>query len=263
MAGLFSVLTFATHAQGDFEALAAAVPDIHVGGRGQEWRGFLSKFRYVLDFAVGCDDQHVVIFVDGFDTQVRLPPQEAVRRFLGMGVPFLASSHGFEMHVPPLLSRRIFRCQESECANTGLYMGFAGAVRRVLEAALQEEDRALRDDQRAFELARSKLPPHFVRVDSRCEVFHNLNLWERRRAGQQTDDVRAVFVGTNGGSLGLSSWRACGGRALHFSRVLDHDAVLVVLVVSLALVWRRLALPSLCCGAAVFPAAVLACCVFG
>lgn len=248
----FTVLTYATHAQGSFDRLVEALPDIKVGGWGQEWKGFMQKFQYVLEYAKTCDDQHIIIFLDGFDTEVRLPPEEAVRRFLRSEAQFLVSALGVEMQLPALLARNIFQCTDSECANTGLYMGYAAAVRKVLTAALQEE-RALLDDQRAFELARAKLSPGLVRVDSECLVFHNLNLRERRKGN---DEVQAVFVGSNGTTT-FSSWEAGRGRVLHFSNVLAHEALLALLVVVLAIAWKRFSLPSLCCGDFVFPACIL------
>ena len=254
----FSVLTYATHEQGTFAALKQAVPDLHVGGWGEPWQGFMQKFQYVLSFAKGCSDQHIIIFVDGFDTEVRLPPAEAVRRFRRMRVPFLVSALGAEMQVPPLLSRRIFRCTNSECANTGLYMGYAHTVRRVLEAALSEEY-ALLDDQRAFELARVKLPSRIIGVDSDCLVFHNLHLQERDEESRQR--VKAVFVGRNGTTT-FTSWKAGRGRVWHFSRVLVHEALLAVLVALLAACWVRFSMPRACCGSSIFPAIVIACCFF-
>jgi hypothetical protein len=252
----FSVLTYATHSQGSFEELVRSLPGIRVGGWGEKWSGFTQKFQFVLAYAEACDDRHIIIFVDGFDTELRRPPEEAVRRFLRMGAQFLVSSLGVEMQLPALVSRSIFKCTDADCANTGLYMGFAAAVRQVLAAALLEE-RALLDDQRALELARARLPRGLVRVDSDCDVFHNLNLRERRRGGE----VKAVFVGKNGTST-FASWRAGRGRVLHFSRVLAHELLLVVLVATLAVAWKRFSLPSLCCGDLVFPACILVAVLF-
>ena len=247
----FTVLTYATHAQGTYEELVRAVPHIRTGGWGEEWKGFMQKFQFVFDFAQKCDAQHIIIFVDGFDTRVRLPPAEAVRRFLQMGTPFLVSALGVEMQLPALLSRTIFQCTDAECANTGLYMGYAYAVAQVLGTALREEERALMDDQRAFELARARLPRELIRVDSDCRVFHNLNLAERRN-----EDSHAVFIGSNATSA-FESWKTGSWRVMHFSNVLAHQVVAALLVVVLATLWKRFSLPVLCCGDLVFPASLL------
>lgn len=248
----FTVLTYATHSQGMYEELVQAVPHIRTGGWGEKWVGFMQKFQYVFDFARTRDARHIIIFVDGFDTQVCLPPEEAVRRFLQLDTPFLVSGLGLEMQLPALFSRTIFQCTDTECANTGLYMGYAAAVVQVLGTALREE-RALLDDQRAFELARSRLPRGLIRVDSECLVFHNLNLAERRGGAEES---KAVFIGSNGSST-FDSWKTGQWRVAHFSNVLAHQTLLTLLVIVLATSWKRLSLPKLCCGDLVFPAFIL------
>lgn len=246
------MLTYATHSQGTYEELVKAIPHIRTGGWGEKWVGFMQKIQYVFDFARTCDARHIIIFVDGFDTQVRLPPEEAVRRFLKLDTPFLVSGLGLEMQLPALLSRTIFQCTDAECANTGLYMGYAAVVAQILGTALREE-RALLDDQRAFELARSRLPRGLIRVDSGCQIFHNLNFAERRGGAEES---QAVFIGSNGSST-FDSWKTGPWRVAHFSNVLAHQALLALLVIVLATSWKRLSLPQLCCGDLVFPAFIL------
>ncbi len=253
----FSVLTYATHKEGTFAALVESVPGIRIGGWGEAWRGFMQKFEYVLAYARAQHPRHVIIFLDGFDTEARLEPAEAVRRFRGLGMPFLVSGVGMEMHLPELLARRVFMCQSESCANTGLYMGYAETVSLVLEAGLAS-DHALEDDQRAFELARSRLPRGTVFVDADCEIFHNLNAQEARLA---PDSLRAVFLGRNGRGM-LQSWHAGRRWATHFSRVLAAEALLSLLAVVLGATWALFALPLPCCAPQAFPALLAMCCLF-
>lgn len=253
----FSVLTYATHKEGSFASLVESIPGIRIGGWGEGWRGFMQKFEYVLAYAREQHPRHVIIFLDGFDTEARLDPAEAVRRFRALGVPFLVSGVGMEMHLPELLARRVFMCQSDSCANTGLYMGYAEAVCLVLETALAS-DNALEDDQRAFELARGRLPRGTVVVDADCEIFHNLNAQEARLS---PDSLRAVFLGRNGRGM-LQSWRAGRRWATHFSRVLAAEALLSLLAVALGATWAVFSLPLPCCAAQAFPALLAMCCLF-
>ena len=253
----FSVLTYATHKEGSFAELFESVPGIVVGGWGEAWHGFMQKFEFVLAYARKKHPRHVVIFVDGFDTEARLEPAEAARRFRALDVPFLVSSLGMEMHLPDLLARRLFMCRSEACANTGLYMGYAEAVCLVLEAALAI-DNALEDDQRAFEIARGRVPEGTIFVDTDCEIFHNLNAKEARLS---PDSLRAVFLGRNGRGM-LQSWRAGRRWATHFSRVLAAEALLSLLAVALGGTWAAFALPVPCCAAQAFPALLAVCCFF-
>ena len=243
----YSVLTYATHAEGLFPALQRAVPGLEVGGWGQPWEGFLQKFAWVAAATQHLPDDHVVIFVDGFDTEARLPAWEAVRRFRARGVPFLCASLGMELQLPPFLARRVFSCSDQICVNSGLYMGVASAVRQVLGVALQRETN---DDQRALEMARDLLPG-VVHVDDECTIFHNLNARERRACPR---GVRAVFVGHNGSGILKELGRPQAGcwRLRHFASALSHEAMLLLLAAVLGVCWQRLGGPpcinALFCG---------------
>ncbi len=249
----YTLLTYATHAQGTFAELVAAAPGMRVGGWGEKWRSYLQKIEFVHHVCITCDPSHVLIFVDAFDTSLRRPPEEAVRRFREVGAPVLVSGIGFERSVPPLLRRLLFACSSgSACANTGLYMGTAGALREVLEMVLSLADLARDDDQRALELARQELRPGSLRVDLEGRVFLNL------RAGEALPEgADPVFVGRNG-TAAFASLRAFNSRAIHYGRLLSQDLLLASLTVVLALVWRSARLPLLsCCGGGAFPALVL------
>jgi hypothetical protein len=226
---MYSVLTYATHDEGSLQALRRAVPGLVVGGWQQPWCGLADKLRFVLAQARAAPDDHILIFLDGFDTEARLPPEVAVERFLRLGAPVLVSAaSGGEASMPQLLVRRAFGCAGPWCANTGLYMGRSWALRQLLAVALEQESS---DDQRAFELAR-RLLPGLVRVDSDCVVFRNLP------RGEEREDT-AVFVGRNARQTGSAALR----QLRHFSRLLGPDALLALLALSLGLCWRWLRWP--------------------
>lgn len=238
----YSVLTYATHPEGRFRELLLAVPGIKVGGWGEEWKGFMQKFKFVLDYAEKCAPDHIIIFVDGFDTEVRQSPEEAVLRFKAYNAPLLFSSVGIEMQFPPLLARRVFMCTEKMCLNTGLYMGYAAAVAQALRTALAEEMSAC-DDQRAMELARQRLPKDLIQVDTERLIFHSMNTDE-----QKTHKSNAVFLGHNGQTA----------RVAHWLRVLAKDLLMIGICITLGVLLARLGARP--CGGYLFPIAVLAFC---
>ena len=136
----FSLLTYATHSEGTLQQLLDAAPSIVLGGWGERWRRYAQKFEFVLEYSKRSPADHVIIFIDGFDTELRLPAEEAVKRFRELRVPFLVSSWGAESVFPELVVRRAFACGSTKCVNPGMYMGCTGSVCAVLGAALKAQD---------------------------------------------------------------------------------------------------------------------------
>lgn len=260
--GGFSLLTYATHAEGRLQQLLSSAEAtgsaVHVGGWGEPWRHFMQKFEFVRDFAAQTPADHVVIFVDGFDTELRHPASEAARRFLHMRADFVVGGLGVETLVPALAIRRAFFCSQEPCGNSGMYVGYAHAVHALLTAALEEED-ARGDDQRALGLARARLGAMAVKVDADCEIFLNLNA--RERTGKAELGKRdPVFVGYNGESW-VRSRASFMRQASHFSSVLCSDALACMLVASLGLCWGSYSLPVPCGSAPSFALTVALVCV--
>lgn len=253
----FSLLTYATHSEGTLPHLLEKAPSIVVGGWGKRWKRYDQKLEFVLDYARRSPAEHIIIFVDGFDTELKLPPEEAVKRFRSLRVPFLVSSWGAESVFPELVVRRAFACGNAECVNSGMYMGYANTVQTVLEAALTAQD-TRGDDQRALELARLRLQ-HLVKVDSGCRVFLNMN--SRERARGLAKDADPVFVGRNGASWSRGP-KALAKQSGHFSRLLVIDVGACILAVALGLLWGSLDLPTFCAKFPLFPFVVGLCCLF-
>jgi hypothetical protein len=212
MAADHTVLTYATHAHGRFAALRKAVPGLVVGGWGTPWGGYLDKLDFVLAHARGVADDpgHVLVFLDGFDTEVRLPPAEAVRRFRAEfgGCRVLLSYGALESALPRLARRRLFGAEGDVCCNTGMYMGYAPDVARLLDAARRTAHGG--NDQTAVELARAGDPT--VAVDVRRRVFHNLGARERAAGGADAA-ADAVFLGYNATADATLARKALGYAA--------------------------------------------------
>ena len=173
---MHTVLTYATHAHGMYDELVAD-HDVVTGGWGTRWTGLMDKFAYVQAFAEAQDPEHVVVFVDGFDTRIVGDVAEAVAWFRREGRAGLLVSYGtLESALPSLFRRRIFGVESRVCCNTGMYMGYCGDVARILRRCREVDHRG--NDQRALELGRA-LQDEPIRVDVAREVFCNLSLKER------------------------------------------------------------------------------------
>ena len=218
----YSVLSYATHAQGTFEALRAALPNLVVGGWGAEWRSYMQKMHFVLEYCSDKNPKHIVIFLDGFDTHLRGDPAVAVSRFKGLPsrCRVLLSTANIELLLPPLLRKRIFDCSSSEaCCNAGMYMGYASEIYSLFSDALALTDH-FGDDQRAIELIRKGRDG--VCLDSECLIFRNLSYTERGWGEERLSEAtEAIFIGRNG------SWDpTCSGTLLCIWKLKHYAAML-------------------------------------
>ena len=136
------LVTYATHEEGMFRDLVEnPYVKVTVLGFGTKWKGFFDKIRAVFEFLtngeVGAND--FVIVVDGFDTQLKADPANAVKiysdRYSGKGV--VVSKHPDLFGIPPLdlyVKWRLFR---GGSINAGLYMGRAIDVRKMLRGCMK------------------------------------------------------------------------------------------------------------------------------
>lgn len=159
------IITYATHRFGTFNTLIETVPDIIVLGWGTKWTGFMDKFKGVLEYLESVPDDEIVIFVDGFDTVIKKDLSDVEHVFKRMNCKILISeSSGISRYI----DRKIFTECNNVIANSGLYMGYCGYVKFMLQEALKSgED----DDQRAMNMVCNKVS--FIRIDTDCIIFEN------------------------------------------------------------------------------------------
>lgn len=159
------IITYATHRFGTFNDLIKSVPDIVVLGWGTKWNGFMDKFEGVLEYLESVPDDEIVMFVDGFDTLIKKDLSDVEHVFKRMNCKILLSkSSGISRYI----DRKIFTECNNVTANSGLYMGYCGYVKFMLQEALKSgED----DDQRALNMICSRV--HFIKIDTDCTIFEN------------------------------------------------------------------------------------------
>lgn len=189
------VVTYATHEQGMFRELTQngfGVP-VKVLGMGKPWRGFFDKMKAVQQYAKSLDAQDVVIFLDGFDTRIMGEPTNALRiwkqQYGGRGV--LMSKHPKLFGVSffdNYLMHRIFRGD----LNSGMYMGTAADVSKLLTLALKKNAESNGDDQCAVNIV-AKENPGFVVADKHELIFKNLTYKERKNLDPASKPFDAQF----------------------------------------------------------------------
>lgn len=147
--------------------------------------GFLDKPIKLRDFAAKLPDDDLLLFTDGYDVLYSKPEAEILARFSALDSPLVFS--GEEGCYHHLTAARDHFAQAAgrepyPYLNSGLGMGFVGAVLEMLDAVLASSDEV----RRQFELASdtrgffndqtlyghyASRHPEQVRIDTRAELF--------------------------------------------------------------------------------------------
>lgn len=147
---MISLVTYATHDAGNFKNLINNTYELKVKvlGMGTKWNGFMDKLNGMLDYVNTIEDQDsIVIYLDGFDVWINTPELKSVEQmFIESGHDILFSK---ESYFYPLMQRVFLKKEHrgNPVANTGLYMGRVGALKRMLEKIVSSNEH--KDDQTA------------------------------------------------------------------------------------------------------------------
>lgn len=169
------IVTYATHAEGYYNELMKnnLVKNL---GWGKKWNGFKDKFiaieKYTRDLVNRGNKNDIIIFIDGFDTKINknLDMNKIVEKFYNI----VGNEGGILMSNDPLLinsAANIFGTCNNNCiANTGLYMGNALQLNKLLKESLEYK---CKDDQVILNQLCEK---YNVKIDFKNEIFENLDL---------------------------------------------------------------------------------------
>ncbi len=166
------IITYATESRGRFDSLVNNkfnVP-VTVLGWGTKWDGFTDKFKGVLKHIENKKPDDIIIFLDGFDSEIHANPEGVVDVFKSLQCNIL-----FSMHQPVLgdtfsvLEQNVFgTCKNNAIANTGMYMGYVKNIKEMLTDALRLR---CKDDQRNINTLCHKYDD--VKVDEDEKIFKN------------------------------------------------------------------------------------------
>ena len=189
----YSIVTVATEPKGMFNDLINNKFDVKVNvlGMGKQWTGYKMKYELVYDFIKTKDDEHVIIFLDGYDSEIKQNPQIAYDKFIRNEFKMLVSSDivNNENNNAEWMSLKMFqrKCRDGYMANTGMYMAKVKYLKTFLEYALKQK---CRDDQRI--LNQSCVSFEFITVDKNEEIFQNFIPYWLKEKNPYND--KAVFV---------------------------------------------------------------------
>jgi len=180
----YRIVVYATHARGMFHSLmddanAFNVP-VTLLGWGEPWVGYRQKIEAILAFVRTLSPETIVISLDAYDTKLVRHPQGAVRVFEELNVDICFSSERTTYPFINLFSRSVFKntCSDvnKKYINAGMYMGYAGAIVKLLTYVLHEHP-AENDDQRMFNMECKRLSTMFkIHVDQSNIIFKNIHI---------------------------------------------------------------------------------------
>lgn len=198
--------TYATHENfGLWRLVHNPYITIHVLGMGKPWINFMARIKAYYEVCCDANDEEILVFVDGFDSEILLPEKEIIERFLNKETRVL---FGIDYHMPE--STDSLPCKLSRCCNLvfhetpndttincGVCIGFASELRTVWYEILKYSDEtACYDDQRALNILYTRGTFPFMGVDTSGNVIMNVINCCRHRIGEHPDTAIVQSPGT-------------------------------------------------------------------
>jgi len=193
MSDNYTIVTVATEPKGKFNDLVNNDfnTEVVVLGMGEKWTGFEMKNRLVNEFISDLEDDDVVIFVDGYDSEIKRNPSEAYRVFTSKNYKMLVSSDFSNSYgsFSKWMTKKMYGtpCRNSSFANSGMYMG---KVKYLKEYFTRVSNNKCKDDQYVLNTSCEELD--FIQVDEKEEIFQNFIPYLYSPVTEYND--KAVFV---------------------------------------------------------------------
>ena len=189
-------ITYATHQAGMFEQLVNNEynVDITVLGMGNKWNGFMDKIKAVNEYAKTLDKDTIIVFLDGFDTQISKNIDGLIEEFKNYECDLLVSKD------PSLkfISKKIFGDYPT-IANAGMYMGYAEKIEKITSKMLNLDTR---DDQEALNYCIYNFKDEFnTKIDIEKKIFYNFPFsgWEDEKDKNNSNYFKSYPGGNNNG----------------------------------------------------------------
>lgn len=182
------VVTVATHTEGNLNNLIHNKQNIPIKvlGYGQKWEGFKMKFRLIYEYVFDLPDDDIVIYLDGFDSDVVLPLEIAVDKFKKSNAKILFSKDIKDNHVFFEVVTPFFKRCKDNFLNAGMFMGYASYIKALFQKTLQDP---CKDDQ--VVLSHLCDQECVIQLDYENEIFQNI-----KKMNEYNE--KAVFISTPG-----------------------------------------------------------------
>lgn len=169
---MYEVVTVATHYEGRLNELINNkynVP-ITVLGMGKKWTGFKMKYELIYEYIKFMNDNKIIIFLDGFDSEIVKHPSNALQKFKDNNYKLLFSKEFISNNLLDYAKEKTFTyCKDNIVLNSGLYMGYVKYLKKFLKHNLSQ---TCKDDQRTANQSCALFD--FISVDVTNEIFQNI-----------------------------------------------------------------------------------------
>lgn len=169
----YEIITVATKEQGLFNELINNKFNVNITvlGMGMKWTGFKMKYELVYNYIKNMDDNKIIIFVDGFDSEINKHPDIAVNLFKQNNYKILFSKqyNGNNIIFKNILNKIFYgKYGDNHVANSGLYMGYIKYIKPFL---FNLNNTFCNDDQ----VVTNKNLTNDISIDINNEIFHNFS----------------------------------------------------------------------------------------
>jgi hypothetical protein len=172
------LITYATHSEGTFNELLNNKHKIHIEvlGWGRPWNGYMDKINYTNEYIKTLPDNDIIIFIDGFDSEIVESLPIIKKRFLELNSDIVLSQQDYSNYLQYYIQKKHFgSCKYNYIANAGLYAGYNNKIQKLLDHI--QKIKYSDDDQSCLNHACQYFDNLTIDIDNK--LFHNLNHYER------------------------------------------------------------------------------------
>jgi hypothetical protein len=212
------IITYATESRGRFNSLTNnkfKVP-VTVLGWGTTWNGFTDKFKGVLKHIETKKPDDIVLFLDGFDSEINRNPTEVATIFKSLNCGVLFSKNvtllGTIENIP------FGTCKNNIMANTGMYIGYVKNIKKILTDALYMN---CKDDQ--VNINRLCHKYNDIKVDEDEILFKNIRI-------ETDENFDAYFLSYPGG---MSIHRYTRALIEYYQFYYFHISIILLLLMTI------------------------------
>jgi hypothetical protein len=161
---MYEVVTVATHKEGKLDELINNELNIPVTvlGMGKKWTGFKMKYELMYEHIQSMDDNKIIIFLDGFDSNIVGHPSNAIQKFKEKNYKLLFSKDNVTY------VRAFGTCKDNITLNSGMYMGYVKYLKPFYKYNLSQ---TCKDDQRTANQSCKHFD--FISIDTTSEILQN------------------------------------------------------------------------------------------
>ena len=191
---MYEIVTVATHNEGKLDELINNELNIPVTvlGMGKKWTGFRMKYELMYEHIQSMDDNKIIIFLDGFDSNIVRHPSNAIQKFQEKNAKLLFSKDLENQGISLKMQSKVFTpCKNNVILNSGMYMGYVKYLKPFYKYTLSQ---TCKDDQRNA----NKSCRHFdfISIDIEYEIFHNVSPFERNKSNIEPNVIFVSYPGT-------------------------------------------------------------------